>query len=287
MSEKHVDEISGVSTTGHEWDGIKELNNPLPRWWVWTFYATIVWAIGYTIAYPAWPMISSATSGVLGYSSRADVKTELATAEAAKASYVDAVASKSVEEILADEKLRTFAAAAGAAKFKVNCVQCHGSGATGSVGYPNLNDDEWLWGGTIADIQKTIAHGVRFEGDPDTHISEMPAFRDILQPAEIVNVANYAASLSGLPADPQKAEAGSAVFAQNCASCHGADGKGMAEVGAPDLTDAISLYVTSEADIERQIRAPKHGVMPAWQQRLGETSVKELATYVYSLGGGK
>ena len=179
------------------------------------------------------------------------------------------------------------AAAAGAAKFKVNCVQCHGSGATGSVGYPNLNDDEWLWGGTIADIQKTIAHGVRFEGDPDTHISEMPAFRDILQPAEIVNVANYAASLSGLPADPQKAEAGSAVFAQNCASCHGADGKGMAEFGAPDLTDAISLYVTSEADIERQIRAPKHGVMPAWQQRLGETSVKELATYVYSLGGGK
>ena len=287
MSEKHVDEISGVSTTGHEWDGIKELNNPLPRWWVWTFYATIVWAIGYTIAYPAWPMISSATSGVLGYSSRADVKTELATAEAAKASYVDAVASKSVEEILADEKLRTFAAAAGAAKFKVNCVQCHGSGATGSVGYPNLNDDEWLWGGTIADIQKTIAHGVRFEGDPDTHISEMPAFRDILQPAEIVNVANCAASLSGLPADPQKAEAGSAVFAQNCASCHGADGKGMAEFGAPDLTDAISLYVTSEADIERQIRAPKHGVMPAWQQRLGETSVKELATYVYSLGGGK
>ena len=287
MSEKHVDEISGVSTTGHEWDGIKELNNPLPRWWVWTFYATIVWAIGYTIAYPAWPMISSATSGVLGYSSRADVKTELATAEAAKASYVDAVASKSVEEILADEKLRTFAAAAGAAKFKVNCVQCHGSGATGSVGYPNLNDDEWLWGGTIADIQKTIAHGVRFEGDPDTHISEMPAFRDILQPTEIVNVANYAASLSGLPADPQKAEAGSAVFAQNCASCHGADGKGMAEFGAPDLTDAISLYVTSEADIERQIRAPKHGVMPAWQQRLGETSVKELATYVYSLGGGK
>lgn len=287
MSEKQIDEISGVSTTGHEWDGIRELDNPMPRWWVWTFYATIVWAIGYSIAYPAWPLISSATTGVLGYSSRGAVKDELAAAEAAKADYMAAVAAKSVEEIVKDEKLRTFATAAGAAAFKVNCVQCHGSGATGSKGFPNLNDDEWLWGGKIADIQQTIAHGIRFAADPETRLSEMPAFGDILQPDQIGQVASFAASLSGLEADPARVEAGRTLFAENCASCHGEAAKGNREIGAPDLTDAIAVYVASEADIERQVRAPRHGVMPAWQGRLGETTVKELATYVHSLGGGE
>lgn len=287
MSEKQIDEISGVSTTGHEWDGIKELDNPMPRWWVWTFYATIVWALGYTIAYPAWPLISTATTGLLGYSSRTDVKNELAAAEAAKSEYVAAISTKSVEEILADDTLRTFAIAAGAAKFKVNCVQCHGSGATGSKGYPNLNDDEWLWGGKISDIQYSIAHGVRFDGDEETRISEMPAFRDMLEPQQIDEVAQFTASLAGFASDPAKVEAGRAIFADNCTACHGDDGKGSRELGAPDLTDAIALYVYSEADIEEQIRSPRHGVMPAWQARLGETSVKELATYVHSLGGGE
>jgi cytochrome c oxidase cbb3-type subunit 3 len=287
MSEQQIDEVSGVATTGHEWDGIKELNNPLPRWWVWTFYATIIWSIGYTIAYPAWPLISSATTGMLGYSSRADVKTELATAEAAKSEYIAAISSKTVEEILADDSLRTFATAAGAASFKVNCVQCHGSGATGSKGFPNLNDDEWLWGGKVTDIEQTVAHGIRFGGDSDTRVSEMPVFGDILEPAQIADVASFAASLSGLPADPAKAEAGRQVFADNCAACHGDTGAGNRELGAPDLTDAIALYVASEADIAQQIRAPKHGVMPAWQGRLGETSVKELAVYIHSLGGGE
>src|SRR4051794_18158370 len=139
MSDQHIDEISGISTTGHEWDGIRELNNPLPRWWVWTFYITVVWAIGYTIAYPAWPMLHSATKGVLGYSSRNEVKNELAAAETAKGQYVAAVESKSVSEIAGDDALREFAVAAGGAAFKVNCVQCHGSGAQGSKGFPNLN----------------------------------------------------------------------------------------------------------------------------------------------------
>jgi len=287
MSEKHIDEISGVSTTGHEWDGIKELNNPLPRWWVWTFYATIVWAIGYTIAYPAWPLISGATPGVLGFSSRVEVQKELAAANDAKAQYAAAIASKSVEEIQADESLRTFATAAGAAAFKVNCVQCHGSGAEGSKGFPNLNDDDWLWGGKIGEIEQTIAHGVRFDADADTHVSEMPGFRDILQPEQISSVSSYAASLMGFPADQARLADGKTLFAENCASCHGEDGKGMTDVGAPDLTDAISLLVHSETDIENQVRSPRHGVMPAWQGRLGETTVKELATYVYSLGGGR
>lgn len=287
MSDRQIDEVSGVSTTGHEWDGIRELDNPMPRWWVWTFYATILWAIAYTVAYPAWPLLSSATTGLLGYSSRGEVKQEMAAAETAKAGYIAAISAKPIEEIIADEELRRFAAAAGAASFKVNCVQCHGSGAEGSQGFPNLNDDDWLWGGDIAQIQQSIAHGVRFSSDPDTRVSEMPAFKDMLEPRQIANVASFAASLSGIRTDLARAEAGKTVFAENCASCHGDDGSGNKEVGAPDLTDAITLYVSTEADIAAQIKAPKHGVMPAWRARLGDVAVKELATYLHSLGGGE
>ncbi|BEV46259.1 cytochrome-c oxidase, cbb3-type subunit III [Afipia carboxidovorans] len=289
MSEKQIDEFSGVSTTGHEWDGIKELDNPMPRWWLIIYYATIVWAGAYVIAYPAWPLISTATTGLLGYSSRSEMKAEFAAANAAKADYIAAIASKSVTEILADDKLRTFAAAAGAAAFKVNCVQCHGSGAQGSPGYPNLNDDVWLWGGKPQDIQQTIAHGIRFAEDPNTRVSEMPAFGDMLKPLEITQVANYVASLSGKAGDTSATDiaAGKELYAQNCSSCHGDEGKGNQEVGAPNLTDAIWFYGSTPAAIAAQIKAPKHGVMPAWGVRLGDTAVKELTVYVHSLGGGE
>lgn len=286
MSEKHIDELSGVETTGHEWDGIRELNNPMPRWWLWTFYATVVWAIAYTIAYPAWPMITRATTGVLGYSSRADVQTELAAAETAKSAYVEAVTAKSVGEILADDNLRQFATSAGAAAFKVNCVQCHGSGAQGSPGFPNLNDDEWLWGGSIDQIYQTISHGVRFAGDEETHASEMPAFAEVLEPQQVNEVAAYVASLSGQADTPDLVQAGAQVFADNCAACHGEDAKGNKEMGAPDLSDAIALYASNQAAIAQQVRHPKHGVMPAWGSRLGDVKVKELAVFVHSLGGG-
>jgi len=287
MSNEHIDEVSGVSTTGHEWDGIRELNNPLPRWWIITFYVTIVWAIGYTIAYPAWPLLHSATKGVLGYSSRNDVKNELAVAEVAKGKYVAAVEAKTVSEITADDALREFAVAAGGAAFKVNCTQCHGSGAQGSKGFPNLNDDDWLWGGKAEQIQQTITHGIRFASDPDTRISEMPAFGDIITADQIRQVSTYVASLSGKVQDTSLIEPGSKVFAENCVACHGDNAKGKKEFGAPDLTDAIWLYGSGEAAIAAQVRAPKHGVMPAWGARLGETKVKELAVYVHSLGGGE
>lgn len=287
MSDEHIDEISGVSTTGHEWDGIRELNNPLPRWWVVTFYVTIVWAIGYTIAYPAWPLLHSATKGVLGYSSRNEVKNELTAAEAAKGKYVAAVESKSVSEIAADDTLREFAVAAGGAAFKVNCVQCHGSGAQGSKGFPNLNDDDWLWGGKAEQIQQTITHGIRFASDPDTRLSEMPAFGDIITADQIAQVSAYVASLSGKVQDASLIAPGAKVFAENCVSCHGDNAKGNKELGAPDLTDAIWLYGSGETAISAQVRTPKQGVMPAWGARLGETKVKELAVYVHSLGGGE
>ncbi|MER9586794.1 cytochrome-c oxidase, cbb3-type subunit III [Mesorhizobium sp. M0276] len=287
MSSDHIDEVSGISTTGHEWDGIRELNNPLPRWWVITFYITIVWAIGYTIAYPAWPLLHSATKGVLGYSSRNEVKNELSAAEAAKGKYVAAIESKSVSEIAADDTLREFAVAAGAAAFKVNCVQCHGSGAQGSKGFPNLNDDDWLWGGEVDQIQQTITHGIRFASDPATRLSEMPAFGDIITADQIKQVSTYVASLSGTVGDQSLVAPGAKVFAENCVACHGDNAKGNKELGAPDLTDAIWLYGSGEAFIAAQVTAPKQGVMPAWGARLGEIKVKELAVYIHSLGGGE
>ncbi|MER9249056.1 cytochrome-c oxidase, cbb3-type subunit III [Mesorhizobium sp. M0590] len=287
MGSEHIDEVSGISTTGHEWDGIKELNNPLPRWWVITFYITIAWAIGYTVVYPAWPMLTSATRGVLGYSSRKDVKIELAAAEVAKGKYVAAIQAKTVSEITADDTLREFAVAAGGAAFKVNCVQCHGSGAQGSKGFPNLNDDDWLWGGNAEQIQQTIAHGIRFACDPDTRLSEMPAFGDIITTDQIKQVGAYVASLSDPVQDTSLIELGANVFAENCAACHGENAKGNRELGAPDLTDAIWLYGSGETAIAAQVRAPRHGVMPAWIGRLGEIKVKELAVYVHSLGGGE
>ncbi len=287
MSDKQIDEISGVATTGHEWDGIKELDNPMPRWWLWTFYATIVWSLAYTIAYPAWPLIKSATGGVLGYSSRQELTGTLEEVAAAQAGMRSAIAEKPLDEILADDALRRFATSAGAAAFKVNCSQCHGSGAQGSAGYPNLNDDDWLWGGDIEAIHQTIAHGIRFAGDEDTRYSEMPPFGDMLSNEEVRQVAAHVASFTTTPSDPQLAEAGAQIYADNCAACHGENGQGDVTQGAPNLADAIWLYGSSEADIAAQIRRPKNGVMPSWQARLGETSVKELAVFVHSLGGGQ
>lgn len=287
MADKHIDEISGVETTGHEWDGIRELNNPMPRWWVWTFYATILWAIGYTIVFPAWPLVSDTTKGVLSWSSRANVAAELASARDAQAGMVERLAKSSLQDIMADPQLAQFAVAGGASAFKVNCAQCHGSGAAGFAGFPNLNDDDWVWGGTVDDIYQTIAHGIRHPGDDETRISEMPAYGDILQPVEIKQVAAFVVSLTGTPADAGMVEPGRQIFADNCAACHGEDARGNRGMGAPNLADAIWLKGEGEAAIAAQVKSPKHGVMPAWLSRLGDPSVKQLAVFVHSLGGGE
>jgi cytochrome c oxidase cbb3-type subunit 3 len=287
MSEKHIDDISGVETTGHEWDGIRELNNPMPRWWVWTFYVTIVWAIGYTIAFPAWPLISGSTQGLLGWHSRAEFAADVTDAKAAQNIYLEKIASSSLEDIQADSELMQFAVAGGAAAFKINCVQCHGSGAEGGNGYPNLNDDDWLWGGDVNAIHTTITHGIRFAEDGDTRISEMPAFGEMLKNDEIRQVAAYVVSLTGTPRDASMVEPGAQIFADNCASCHGEDAKGNRDMGAPNLADAIWLKSHGEDGIVAQIRSPKHGVMPSWGTRLGDTTVKQLTLFVHSLGGGE
>lgn len=289
MTAPQKDELSGVDTTGHEWDGIKELDNPLPRWWLWVFYATIVWAIGYCIYYPAVPLINSATEGMSGYSSRAELHQEIAAVEEGRADLVAQIEATDVADISKNDTLRRFAVSGGASAFKVYCSQCHGSGAQGFPGYPNLNDDEWLWGGSVEAIHHTIAHGVRYAGDDDTRFSEMPAFgRDqILSGGEIQATANYVAKLGGLDHDAALAEQGATLYVDNCEACHGPSGEGMRELGAPNLTDAIWLYGESVAEIAAQINAPKHGVMPAWGERLGDATVKQLAVFVHSLGGGE
>ncbi len=289
MREREIDDVTGTETTGHEWDGIKELNSPLPAWWLWTFYATIIWAIGYMIAYPAIPLINSATSGVLGYSSRADVALQIENAQAARAEFLDRISAMDVNDVRADSDLFRFSLAAGASAFKMHCSQCHGSGAQGSPGYPNLNDDDWIWGGTLDDIYYTILHGVRYEADDDTRLSEMSAFGedDLLQPQQISESANYVLQLANLPHDGQLAQAGAGVYEENCAACHGDAGEGDREQGAPRLNDAIWLYGNTISDVTAQITAPDHGVMPGWRARLGETTVKQLAIYVHSLGGGE
>jgi cytochrome c oxidase cbb3-type subunit 3 len=289
MAKIEKDDVTGTEMTGHEWDGIRELNTPLPRWWLWTFYGTIVWALGYMVAYPAWPLITSATSGVLGYSSRAEVAKDIADAKAAQSQWLDKIKAANLVDIEKNTELLQFASAGGAAAFKVNCVQCHGSGAAGSAGYPNLNDDDWLWGGTIEQIHTTLQNGVRYTSNSDTRDSQMPAFGadGLLKPEQITDTANFVLKLSGQEHDAAAAGRGEAVFAENCAACHGAAGEGNKELGSPKLTDAIWLYGSGLKAIAQQITKPRHGVMPAWSHRLDETTIKQLAVYVHSLGGGE
>ncbi|MEF2553543.1 cytochrome-c oxidase, cbb3-type subunit III [Aurantimonas sp. A2-1-M11] len=290
MSEhKDVDDVSGIETTGHSWDGIKELNNPLPRWWLWTFYATIAFAAVYTVLYPAWPLVNSATTGLLGWSSRADLRIEMSELDLSNADRIAAIRTSDIATIAADPELRPFAIAAGEASYKVNCVQCHGSGAAGGPGYPNLNDDAWIWGGSLEEIALTLQHGVRYAPDENTRVAEMPAFgRDgLLDRSQIADVSQYVLSLTERDDNPDAAARGADIYAQNCAFCHGESGEGMKEVGAPALNDAIWLYGRDAAAIAAQVNRPRHGVMPAWGERLGDTAIKELAVYVHSLGGGE
>lgn len=275
-------------TTGHEWDGIQEFNNPLPRWWLWMFYATIVWAVGYSIAYPAWPGIKSATAGVLGWSTRADVAKEIAAVNQANAAISDKLASADLATLSQDAELDGFAISSGAAVFRTWCAQCHGDGAAGARGYPNLLDNDWLWGGSMEEIHTTIAHGIRNEDDDDTRFSEMPAFGEMLEKDEIAQVTNYVMTLSGeTPPDAMLVEAGGQVYADNCASCHADDGTGDRAQGAPNLTDAIWLYGGDYDAIHETVTKARYGVMPAWQQRLSPAQVNAVTAYVHQLGGGE
>ena len=288
------DAISGQSTTGHEWDGIKELNTPLPKWWVYVFYACIVWSIGYWVVYPSWPLSNDIVSGTAGYSSRIELKQELETAKLAHADLIDAVKAKDVTEIAADAELTQYARAGGEVLFKENCAACHQTGGAGAVGYPTLADDEWLWGGDLDTIKTTLMYGIRSDLSDETRISEMPTFGDFLSAEEISNVADYVLAMSqGNPT----AGPGQDLYLEQCAVCHSSDG--MSEVsdgnqmlGAPALGNQVWLYTGAGQPMDKdgivsQVTKPKHGVMPAWGGRLKDEEIKMLTVYVHSLGGGQ
>ncbi len=286
MSEKDKDP-KNVGTTGHSWDGIEELNSPLPRWWLWTFYATIIWGVLYTIAYPAWPLIDRATAGILGYSTRAELAEARSAHEAKNAELTVALASADLAALPGDENLHRYAVARGAAVFRTNCSQCHGAGAAGATGYPNLLDDDWLWGGDLENIALTVRHGIRNETDADARWSEMPAFGDILSDEEIAAVVAYVQSLSGPAPEGADLALGATAFADNCSSCHGEQGMGMADLGAPNLADAIWLYGGDAESLDYTVRNARFGVMPPWGGRLPEADIAAVAAYVHALGGGQ
>jgi cytochrome c oxidase cbb3-type subunit 3 len=288
MSEKERDAVTGTETTGHVWDGIKELNTPLPKWWVYVLYASIVWSIGYWIVYPAWPGISGYTRGMFGYSSHAEYHVEAAAAAEAQKVWTDRIASASLEQINGDAELVEFAQNGGRAVFAENCAPCHGAGGQGAPGFPVLADDSWLWGGDLANIEKTIQFGIRSE-HANTRVSEMPRFGadQVLEPAQIEDVTDFTLSLSGTEVDPAAKERGAALFTDNCVACHGEQGQGNMELGAPALNDTIWQYGGDRAAVIAQITLPKQGVMPAWQGRISDDWVKMVAIYVHNLGGGQ
>ena len=285
----------GYGTTGHSWDGIEEWNNPMPRWWVWTFYITIAWGVLYTIAYPAWPLIEKATPGLLGQNTRSDVAADIAAVNERNAGLNEALASADLASLTGNADLHGYAVNMGASVFLNNCSQCHGAGAAGvqASGYPNLLDDSWLWGGEIDQIAYTVANGIRNEQSPDAHWSEMPAYGEILEEEEIAAVVQYVRQISGQEHDATLAEAGAETFLNECSSCHGEQGMGMQDLGAPNLTDAIWLYGGTVETLTETVTNARFGVMPAWSEEyrvgsgLTQAEINAVAAYVHQLGGGQ
>jgi cytochrome c oxidase cbb3-type subunit III len=285
---KEIDQFSGVETTGHEWDGLKELNNPAPRWWLWVFFACIIFAIGYWYVYPAWPTLRGHTAGNKNWSEYQQLKIQQSEIQAMRAKYEARFVSANLQQIKNDRELYTYAVAGGAVAFKNNCAACHGAGGQGAKGYPNLNDDMWLWGGTLDQIYTTIRYGAHND-NPDTHVGGMPSWKDSLKPEEIEAVATYVEHLH----EGSKAQAtpafvnGKDIYAKNCTTCHGDKGEGRTDVGAPSLSAGIWQWGGDHATIVQTIAYGRSGVMPAWEGRLNDTTIKQLAVYVHSLGGGK
>lgn len=285
---REIDELTGQETTGHEWDGIKELNSPLPRWWLWTFYICIVWAVAYWVAMPAIPLVSGYTKGVLGYSQRDKVQEQISEAFAAQGSYRTRIEEASLAEIQDVPELFEFAMAGGKSAFAVNCSQCHGAGGAGAPGFPNLNDDAWIWGGSVDQIYETIRVGIR-SGHDDTRFNEMPAFlkAQLLERPQVDAVVEYVLQQSGQEHDATAAAAGREVFVEQCAACHKENGRGDPELGTPNLVDAIWLYGGSREDIWNTVANARNGVMPNWDDKLDPIVRKQLAIYVHALGGGE
>ncbi|WP_291298820.1 cytochrome-c oxidase, cbb3-type subunit III [Elioraea sp.] len=283
------DAITGKTTTGHEWDGIKELNTPLPKWWLYILYACIAWAAVWAIIYPSFPGLSGHFRGTSNWTQRQAIAEDMARARAEQAPFLDRIRAASLDEVRQNPDLLTYAMAGGRVAFADNCSACHGSGGQGARGgFPALVDDDWIWGGSLETIHSIILHGIRNTQDPDARISQMPAYGGgVLSRAQINDVAEHVLSQSGRSTDVAAAGRGAVVYAENCVACHGEKGEGVRDVGGPRLNDPIWLYGGTKAEIVAQIANPRMGVMPPWAGRLDEATMKMLAVYVHTLGGGE
>ncbi len=306
MSEQKLQSQS-VQTTGHAWDGdLQEYNNPLPTWWVYTFYVTVVFAIVYWTIYPSWPFGKGWIGGASNvtyvnnagetkthsWNTRAVLMQDLNQAAVAQKPYFDKVSSMSYEQIAKDPEMNGFIISSGKSLFAENCAACHQSGGQGVIGFfPNLTDDDWLYGGSFDTIHQTLSNGRR---------GYMPAFSEVLSGGQIDQLANYVAQLSGIGHDASKAAAGDVLFHSEtaaCFYCHGGDAKGRKDMGAPNLTDSIWMWANvpaaqGDAGKVAAIRGVvanglNKGVMPAWAGRLSPEQIKVLTVYVHELGGGQ
>jgi cytochrome c oxidase cbb3-type subunit 3 len=282
------DALTGKTTTGHEWDGIKELNTPLPKWWLYILYACIAWSAVWALLYPSFPTLSGHFPGITGWTQRTAIIEEMDRARAEQAPFLDRIRAATLEEVRNTPELLTYAMAGGRVAFADNCAGCHGSGAQGARGgFPALVDDEWIWGGSLEAIHFTIVHGIRNAQSEEARVSQMPAYAGVLQRNEINDVAEFVLSLSNRGSDAAAAKRGEAIYAENCVACHGEKGEGVRDVGGPALNDAIWLYGGSKAEVVAQITNPRMGVMPAWGGRLDEATIRMLTVYVHTLGGGE
>ena len=282
------DAVTGKETTGHEWDGIKELNTPLPKWWLYILYATIAWSVVWAILYPSFPGLSGHWRGTTGWTQRTAIVEQMQAVEAERAPMLERIRATGLDEIRRDPDLLQYAMAGGRIAFADNCAACHGAGGEGRPGgFPSLADDSWIWGGTLEDIHTTIRHGIRNTQDPDARMSLMPAFGQILSRQEIEDVAEHVLSLTGRSTDAASAARGATIYAEQCVACHGERGEGVREQGGPALNDAIWLFGGSRREIVAQIANPRMGVMPPWQGRLDEATIRMLTVYVHTLGGGE
>ncbi|MDV7341149.1 cytochrome-c oxidase, cbb3-type subunit III [Terasakiella sp. A23] len=285
MANVEKDPVTGTDTTGHEWDGIKELDTPLPKWWLTTFYVTIIWAIGYWVVYPSWPTLNDYAKGVFETTNRLEHAKEMEEVKKSRMAWTTKFEGKEIGEVAKDAELLNYAMAGGAAIFGENCQPCHGASGSGSKGFPVLADDDWLWGGTLEAIQESVTYGIR-SGHENERASDMPNLveDETLTAAQAGQIADFVMSLSG---QGTASEEGKVAFEENCAACHGEEGEGIQDLGAPRLNDGIWLFGAGKDAVLAQINKPQHGVMPSWAGRLSETEIKQVSIYVHSLGGGQ
>ncbi len=282
------DSVTGHMTTGHDWDGLQELNRPLPKWWLYVLWASIAAAVVMCVLYPSVPGITGYWHGLLGYSQRARVDQAVAEVAAQRAGAMDRIKALSFADIRRDPQLLEVAETAGRITFANNCQPCHGAGGGGNPGYPALAAGDWIWGGTLEAIQQTVTHGIR-STDPDARQSQMPRWGldNMLTPEQIQQVADYVMTLFGTPVQGADPAPGRKLFVDNCAVCHGEAGQGDREKGGPRLASRIHLHGDDRAAVVAQVTNPKMGVMPNWNARLDEATIKSVVLYVHSLGGGE